>query len=255
MSWTEYYTLLIKYDGDLKKATDDELECARLGNPNDPITAQRMADEKFKEAKKALRERRIRVGEDDLKELETIEKITFQTTRYWTSRINRGMCVTLKAIAVIVTRKINDGLKPCVHTKKEMEIPRAEYSDGRAIREGVITSTHNENLGHLHRHGFIAKFFDNGVKRPGNWIITPKGWAFLKGEAFPLIAIADKADHYAITYFKPEKYRCKITDFKKLGEEMYWEGTTYPIEMGEAINELDLELPFNGPEYQKKLEI
>lgn len=44
MSWRDYYRLLEQYEGDLSKATPDELQSARLGNPNDPASARRLAE-------------------------------------------------------------------------------------------------------------------------------------------------------------------------------------------------------------------
>lgn len=49
MSWREYYTLLEKYDGDLRKATKTELKEAARGNPNDPASARQLAEKKWAE--------------------------------------------------------------------------------------------------------------------------------------------------------------------------------------------------------------
>jgi hypothetical protein len=56
MSWTEYYHLLVKYDGKLFEATGEELKSARLGNPNTPAEALSLARKKFAQAaiKKSL---------------------------------------------------------------------------------------------------------------------------------------------------------------------------------------------------------
>ena len=53
MSWRDYYNLLEKYDGDLRKATKEELDYAWRGNPNNPHDALRLAKIKYKEAKKS----------------------------------------------------------------------------------------------------------------------------------------------------------------------------------------------------------
>ena len=47
MGWYNYYTLLEKYNGDLSKATEKELEYAAWCNPNDPVTARHIAEEKW----------------------------------------------------------------------------------------------------------------------------------------------------------------------------------------------------------------
>ncbi|GEM_PF-1600531 len=52
MGWLDYYRLLEKYDGDLSKATPEELEAAARANPNDPATALQIAMEKYEAGKK-----------------------------------------------------------------------------------------------------------------------------------------------------------------------------------------------------------
>jgi hypothetical protein len=48
MGWYNYYTLLEKYEGDLSKATQKELQYAARCNPNDPPTARRIAEEHYR---------------------------------------------------------------------------------------------------------------------------------------------------------------------------------------------------------------
>jgi len=52
MGWFFYYKLLEKYDGDLSKAKDVELEAAAKSNPNDPVSARRLAEKKFNSKRK-----------------------------------------------------------------------------------------------------------------------------------------------------------------------------------------------------------
>lgn len=47
MSWLDYYHLLEKYGGDIKKATPKEMKDAALGNPNTPTAAFKIAKEKY----------------------------------------------------------------------------------------------------------------------------------------------------------------------------------------------------------------
>ena len=54
MSWINYYNLLEKYNGNLDKATEKELEIAAKWNPNDPVRARRIAEKKWKESRKKL---------------------------------------------------------------------------------------------------------------------------------------------------------------------------------------------------------
>jgi hypothetical protein len=43
MSWLDYYELLKKYDGNLRRATKAEMAFAAKCNPNDPPTARLIA--------------------------------------------------------------------------------------------------------------------------------------------------------------------------------------------------------------------
>lgn len=47
MGWLNYYRLLEKYGGDIKKATKKEFKQAVAANPNDPFTALSIASKKF----------------------------------------------------------------------------------------------------------------------------------------------------------------------------------------------------------------
>lgn len=48
MGWYDYYTLLEKYDGDLSRATKEEMSFAARCNPNDPPTARRIAEDTYR---------------------------------------------------------------------------------------------------------------------------------------------------------------------------------------------------------------
>jgi hypothetical protein len=52
MGWLDYYHLLEKYNGDLKKAKTSELTQAAKNNPLDPVSARQLAEKKWEEAKK-----------------------------------------------------------------------------------------------------------------------------------------------------------------------------------------------------------
>ncbi len=49
MGWYTYFKLLKKYNGNLKKATKEELKEAVLSNPNDPRSALALARKKWEE--------------------------------------------------------------------------------------------------------------------------------------------------------------------------------------------------------------
>lgn len=56
MGWFDYYKLLEKYNGNLKKATKAEMEHAFIGNPNDPFTARELAEKKWREEQSKIEE-------------------------------------------------------------------------------------------------------------------------------------------------------------------------------------------------------
>ena len=49
MGWFDYYVLLEKYNGDLSKATKEEMKYAARCNPNNPPDARALAEKKYKE--------------------------------------------------------------------------------------------------------------------------------------------------------------------------------------------------------------
>ena len=49
MGWINYYNLLEKYNGDLSKATTQELGYAAYCNPNNPVDARNLAEKKWRE--------------------------------------------------------------------------------------------------------------------------------------------------------------------------------------------------------------
>lgn len=59
MGWINYYRLLEKYDGDLSKATKKELDSAATANPNNPIDAKRIAQEKFSNARPKINQTQV----------------------------------------------------------------------------------------------------------------------------------------------------------------------------------------------------
>lgn len=49
MSWFDYYRLLERYNGDLSKATDEEMKHCAKCNPSDPPSARALAEKKWQE--------------------------------------------------------------------------------------------------------------------------------------------------------------------------------------------------------------
>lgn len=56
MGWIDYYRLLDQYEGDLSKAKEKELKQAARNNPNDPVTARKIATAKYKENPNLLKQ-------------------------------------------------------------------------------------------------------------------------------------------------------------------------------------------------------
>lgn len=52
MGWLTYYYLLEKYNGNLSKATKEEMDLAFRDNPNTPPEARVFAEKKWQENKK-----------------------------------------------------------------------------------------------------------------------------------------------------------------------------------------------------------
>lgn len=69
------------------------------------------------------------------------------------------------------------------------EMAKATKATGeRAIDMETLDLTHTERsqLSKMRQHGLIVQPKDDrGVKKPRHWLITTKGWQFLRGEAIP----------------------------------------------------------------------
>lgn len=140
-------------------------------------------------------------------------------TKTYAISIDHGTVDIVKQIARFIgQKKIN-----CVHPRKEME--------GK-----WLTSNQVGNLSRPRLHGLIAKVKDN----PGNYLLTPKGARFLKGEHIPRVAIVlkatEKSEKRNIGYFDEENDRCTVNDFNGKGE--YWEGIGYSVEEGRVVYDI-----------------
>lgn len=130
--------------------------------------------------------------------------------------IDRGTVDIVKQIALFIKNK---GIN-CVHPRKEME--------------GIFLSSNQVgNLSRPRFHGLIAKVRDN----PGNYLLTPKGAKFLRGEEVPRIAIIRKSiaedGSHNIGYFEPETEKVTVWDFDREGD--YWVAINYEISEGNVV--------------------
>lgn len=148
--------------------------------------------------------------------------------------IDWGTSLIVKAVAAAIRRK---GIN-LIHPTKEMEVPAAEWSYRRAIDEGVLCSTQIGNFTRARVHGLIARHHDE----PGNWLLTRKGAAFLRGERVPSLAVIRKTTKteegrsHKDEYYQPEKYTCTVYDFAK---QKYpaWEAIDFEIVEGRIVRD------------------
>ena len=131
--------------------------------------------------------------------------------------LDRGSVVIMKAIARFIQIK---GIN-VVHPRKELE---GTY----------LTSNQVGNLSRPRMHGLIAHYKVAGERKAGNYVLTSKGAAFLKGEPIPKYAIISKAEGHQVGYHNPEVLTCRISDFNDPDEPM-WEGIGYDIVDGQII--------------------
>lgn len=84
--------------------------------------------------------------------------------RKYKSKLTLGLVDTLKIVAKeVIKRDVND-----VH-----------------IKDLNLTNSQFGNFNKLRYHALIAKVKIGGEHMQGRWLVTRRGWAFLKGEAVP----------------------------------------------------------------------
>lgn len=74
MGWVDYYKLLEKYKGDLSKATKAELRIAAGRNPDNPVDARKLAEEKWEEDQATKSPYRMKVLPEGREGVWTVEK-------------------------------------------------------------------------------------------------------------------------------------------------------------------------------------
>ncbi len=132
-------------------------------------------------------------------------------------QIDKGTCEIVKAIA----RHIGEKGLNAVHPRKELE--------GRGL-----TSNQVGNLTRPRIHGLIAHLEGH----PGNYCLTRKGAAFLRGQAIPKYAILKKSTSsepsHNLGYFGTET--TTIKEFDRAGQ--MWEGIGYTISEGNVLTKV-----------------
>jgi len=143
--------------------------------------------------------------------------------------LDKGTAIIVKAIAAAIKIK---GVN-IIHPKKEMEVPATEWTKERAIRFGSLNSIHIGNLTKARAHGLIARVKDHA----GNWCLTKKGAAFLRGEKVPRLAVMQKTAQgsrsHKEEYFRPEEFMVDIYELSEADE--MWEGINFDIVEGRVV--------------------
>ena len=147
--------------------------------------------------------------------------------------IDWGTTVILKAVAAAVRNK---GIN-MIHPTKEMEMPSSNWTYYAAIHHGMLTSTQIGNMTRARVHGLIAR----SQKEAGNWVLTRKGAAFLRGERIPRLAVIEKTRKteggrsHKIDYFKPEENTCTVHEINTNEDIPVWEGIDFDIVEGRIV--------------------
>lgn len=135
-----------------------------------------------------------------------------QSTTYLLG-IDRGTVNIVKKIA----QAIGDKGINAVHLSKE------------CLAKGYMTHHEVGNISRPRFHGLVAKI----KGEVGNYCLTKKGAAFLRGEPIPKYAIISKAEKHQIGYHEGDKEICTVYDFNNKGE--YWQGINYDVIEGRII--------------------
>jgi hypothetical protein len=134
-----------------------------------------------------------------------------QTTTY-AMALDRGTAHIVLAVFNAVRRLDRNR----VHIDKEMVALKHDWpSYQEMIEGGCMTSSMQHNVPRARYHGLIA-FADRGS---GEYLLTPKGAAFLRGEPVPKVVIVDKAKKKNAGYFEPEGI---VTWAQLVRKEPYW---------------------------------
>lgn len=121
-----------------------------------------------------------------------------QTTDY-AMRLDRGTAMIVLAIYNAVRAKG----KNVVHLTDEMECGKKDFPNYiEMVQAGRMTSNMTDNVLKAKYYGLVAQVEGGGR---GEYLITPRGAKFLRGEPVPLIAIIDKKTHTKKSYWYAEE--------------------------------------------------
>lgn len=118
-------------------------------------------------------------------------------TKDYALPLSRGLAMATIAIYNAIERLGRNR----IHIGNEMVAPIEDFGDKktayqRMVSEGFMTFKMEGNLSFLHRHGIVAS-----GDQPGEWILTKKGGAFLRGDQVPRVAIVSKVTGHQNGYW------------------------------------------------------
>lgn len=132
-------------------------------------------------------------------------------TKNYILAVDRGITEIVKAFAKAISIK---GIN-VIHPIKEMANAR------------LLTVNQAKNLSRVGFHDLIKKV------EHGNWGITEKGIAYLKGLEIPKYVIVSKVTGETTGYYEPDTYKVKAISFKEKDE--YWEIYDFIVFEGRVI--------------------
>lgn len=136
-----------------------------------------------------------------------------QTTDYHI-KLDRGSALIVLAIYSAVRAKNENR----VHLRNEMEVSKGTYGGNYMgmVRDGYMTSVMIDNVLRPKYHGLVAQVEGGGQ---GEYLITPKGARFLRGEPVPRTAIIEKRTHHKLRYLDEDD---RVTFRELLIKEPMW---------------------------------
>jgi hypothetical protein len=137
-----------------------------------------------------------------------------QTTEYPIA-LDKGSALLVAALARAIRRKGENR----IHLVREMVADRRGYARIEdMVRDGKITLRMEGNRSRPRYHGLIA-FADKGG---GEYLLTPKGARFLRGESVPRVAVIDKAAKRKKHYLNEEADRITFAELAR-ADAPFWD--------------------------------
>lgn len=164
-------------------------------------------------------------------------------TKNYELELSRGVANLVRAIGIAI------GLKGvnAIHPMKELVVDPREWSLAVMLEIGAITPNMNSNMKRATAHGLLAKIDSKryGKEYRGNYLLTTKGAAFLRGRPVPKVAIVSKVTGHNERYLDDQD---TVTCAQLLREDANWKGISYDIVEGRVVR--DIARPAEGEPLQ-----